>query len=171
MLGSSSDASITALKAKLGLGPPPPPKPQSLFARCMPELSYTTRLGGFVFFFALGWFLSLTSLTSFGEVLLGNPMPFAFKLTVGNVLSILSYTFLSGPRKQCSGMCSKERRCATFCYLTSFLATLFCVFYIRSRLLTMVALSCQFIAMVYNALSYLPAGIRWSMTRRIFGFG
>ena len=163
-----------ALKAKLGLAPKPPPPPATCLERwcpcsCCPELSYTTRLGGFLFCFMLGWFLSLTSLTSFGEVLLGNPMPFAFKYTVGNVLSLCSYTFLVGPARQCSGMCSAERRIGTIFYLGSFCATLVSVFYLRSRPLTVLALVVQFVAMAHSALSYLPSGLRWALTRRLFG--
>lgn len=158
-------------KQRLGLAPSAPPPPPKWCARCRPELSYTTRMAGFLFCFLLGLLLSFTSLTSFGDVLLGNPMPFAFKLTAGNVLSMLSYTFLVGPERQCAGMCSKDRRLATLIYLSSFVATLASVFYLHSRFLTMVALCCQFGAMGYSALLYLPTGLRWSVTKRLFGAG
>ena len=81
---------------------------------------------GFGFCFILGTLLSLTSLSSFGAVLLGNPAPFAFKYTVGNVLSLCSYCFLVGPANQCSGMFAKSRWFITVSYLASFGATLVC---------------------------------------------
>ena len=142
------------LGSRLGLTPAPPPPPRTCLEgildrvfSCFPALSYTTRLAGFFFFFILGVMLSITSLSSFGSVLLGNPGPFAFKYTVGNLLSIFSMCFLSGPQKQCAGMCSKARRGATLMYAGSLIATLVCVFYLRSWLLTMVAVAAQFIAM------------------------
>jgi hypothetical protein len=168
---TSLNAVKEGVKARLGLATPEPPDPNRWCARCRPELSMTTRLAGFFFCFSLGLLLSFTSLTSFGEVLLGNPMPFAFKLTVGNVLSMVSYTFLVGPERHCRGMCSKERRLATVVYLTSFAATLGCVFYLHSRFLTLVALSFQFGAMAYSALLYLPTGLRWTISKRLFGMG
>ena len=115
----------------------------------------------------LGVSFSLLSLGSFSSVLLGNPAPFAFKYTVGNVLSLSSYCFLVGPAKQCSGMFSAERRLITMCYLGSFGATLFCVFQLKNWLFTLVALAGQFVAMVLYALSYLPAGMGLGLVRRI----
>ena len=162
------------LKARLGLAPTAPaPKPTRMqrMLSCLPELSYTTRIAGFCFCFFLGWVLSLTSLTSIGSLLVGNPLPFAFKYTLGNLLSICSFGFIQGPARQCQGMCAPERRLSTCCYLGSFVATLFSVFYLHSRLWTMVALGVQLVAALLYALSYLPAGLRYAITRRLFGAG
>jgi len=159
---SARDYTQRAARA-LGLKPSPPPPPG-----CLPELSYSTRLAGFAFCFILGTLLSLTSMSSFAGVLLGNPLPFAFKYTVGNLLSLFSYCFLVGPARQCSGMFGRERCCSTVLYLGSLAATLFCVFFLHSYVLTLVAIAVQFCAMLYYALSYLPFG--HSMLRRMLGF-
>ena len=103
--------------------------------------------------------------------LLGNPAPFAFKYTVGNVLSLCSYAFLVGPARQCTGMFAPERALFTVCYLGSFATTLFCVFYLKNWLCTLLALVVQFAAMVLYALSYLPAGMGLGLVRRLLGLG
>ena len=108
--------------------------------------------------FGFGLLLSLTSMSSFAAVLLGNPLPFAFKYTVGNLLSLCSYCFLVGPQRQCAGMFGPERRCSTLVYLGSLGATLFCVYRLHSYALTLSAIALQFCAMVYYALSYIPFG-------------
>lgn len=138
---------------------------------CLPELSYTTRVLGFLFCFLVGTLLSAMSVTSFGSVLLGNPLPFAFKYTAGNVLSLCSYTFLVGPQRQCAGMFAPERRLTTVCYLGSLAATLGCVFQLRNRALTIVCIVIQCLAMVSYALSYLPMGqgAGWRLGRRLLG--
>jgi hypothetical protein len=143
LLGGGPSAVKEAVKARLGLAPAQPaPTPTRLqrLLHCIPELSYTTRLAGFSFCFIIGWLLTLTSISALGSLLLGNPLPFAFKYTVGNVLSTCAFCFLQGPARQCAGMCAAERRLATTFYLGSFAATLFCVFHLRSRLWTILAL-------------------------------
>jgi hypothetical protein len=158
---------------RIGLVKPKPPP--SRFAACCPDLSYSTRLSGFAFCFILGNLLSLFSLTSFSSLLLGNPFPFAFKYTVGNVLSLTSYCFLSGPRQQCASMFSSERWIFTTCYLGSFAATLICVFYLHSWLGTLVAIVIQFCAMFCYALSTiapylgLPPSMGLGILRRMVG--
>lgn len=76
-----------------GSGPEPPPDPAcalcNRYCPC-PKLSYSTRLMGFAVCFLLGFILSLSSLMSFTQLLLGNPRPFATKYTLGNAISIAS---------------------------------------------------------------------------------
>ena len=166
LLGGSSAATLGSLKAKLGLGkrepPPEPPCP------CLPELSYTMRFGGFVFCFLLGCLVSFTSMSSFAGVLLGHPGPFAFKYSLGNLLSLFSYCFLVGPKAQCAGMFAPQRRVATLAYLSSLAATLTSVLYLRSFIITLCCIVLQAVAMVYYAISYIPYG--HTMLNRVIGF-
>ena len=67
-------------------------------------------------------------------------------------------SFLVGPVKQCTDMFAPERRVATSLYAGSLLATLTCIFYLHSKLLTFVAICCQLCAMVWYFVSYLPFG-------------
>ena len=160
-----AEAGLSKLKEKLGITNPPeePPCP------CLPDLSYATRMMGFAFCFLLGLLLSLTSMSSFAGVLVGHPGPFAFKYTLGNVLSICSYCFLVGPKHQCAGMFAPQRRSATLAFLVSLAVTLVSVFYLRSFFVTVSAIVLQFVAMVYYALSYIPYG--HAMCSRVFGLG
>mmetsp|Transcript_49837 Transcript_49837/g.129845 ORF Transcript_49837/g.129845 Transcript_49837/m.129845 type:complete len:182 (+) Transcript_49837:68-613(+) len=162
LLGSGASSAIGSLKEKMGLAKPEPsPCP------CLPDLSYTSRILGFAFCFCLGMLLSLTSMSSFAGVLLGHPGPFAFKYTVGNILSICSYCFLVGPARQCAGMFAPARRLATLAYMGSLVVTLLSVIYLRSLIVTTAALCLQFVAMIYYALSYIPYG--HSMLSRALG--
>ena len=116
------ESTLLGIRRRLGYAPSKPKH-----CAWMPELSYSARLGGFAITFMLGVLLSLTSFSSFGSVLLGNPGPWAFKYTLGNVFSISSYCFLVGPARQCSGMFAAERRLYTLLYLGTLSTTLFCV--------------------------------------------
>ena len=169
LLGSTA----SSLKSRLGLAAPPPPPPPKNFCERITriELNYSTRLAGFASCFILGWMLSLMAISSFGSLLLGNPLPFAFKYTLGNVLSMGSFCFLQGPARQLQGMCSADRRVCTFCYLLSLALTLYFVFALQSKVLTVLGIAAQMVAAVFYALSYLPTGLRYGITRRIFGIG
>lgn len=81
------------LPSSLAAAAEPPPDPAcALCARYCPcpGLSYSTRLVGFAVCFLLGFVLSLASLTSLTQLLLGNPRPFATKYTLGNLISLCS---------------------------------------------------------------------------------
>ena len=162
LLGAGASSTLGSLKAKLGLAKPEPsPCP------CLPAMDYSMRIMGFLFCMGCGLLLSLTSMSSFTGVLLGHPGPFAFKYTLGNILSICSYCFLVGPARQCAGMFAPARRFATLCYFGSLAATLLSIFYLRSFVVTLAAVAIQFVAMVYYALSYIPYG--HSMCSRALG--
>ena len=115
--------------------------------------------------------ISSHSLASSLAVTRRNPLPFAFKYTLGNVLSMGSFCFLQGPARQLQGMCSADRRVCTFCYLLSLALTLYFVFALQSKVLTVLGIAAQMVAAVFYALSYLPTGLRYGITRRIFGIG
>ena len=67
---------------------------------CCPTLTKAQRMLGFVVCFSFGALLSLSALSSLPSLLIGNPAPFAFKYTFGNLLSLASSSFLVGPAKQ-----------------------------------------------------------------------
>ena len=177
-LGTAAGYIPDSLRGHLGMAAAALPPPKGRLERvcdamcgCFPALGYSTRLAGFVFCFALGLLLSLASLTSFASVLVGNPGPFAFKYTVGNVLSMSSYCFLHGPAKQCRSMLAPQQRLTTLAYLGSLAATLYCVLVLKNYLLTLAAIAVQFCAMLYHAMSFFPLGqaMLASLARRIFG--
>lgn len=161
---------VQGLRASVGLGPPEP-KPNSWASRLLPccqNLNYRQRLTGFVLCMGASLLLSFTSVSSVTSALLGNPIPLGFRYTIANVLSLVSYCFLVGPEQHCKGMFAPGRRLNTVVYLSSLIATFFCIFYLHSRFLTMGCLLVQCVAMVYYALSYLPFG-QSLLNRVIFG--
>jgi hypothetical protein len=58
------------------------------------------------------------------KLALGNPAPFVFMYTSGNILSLASSTFLSGPSRQCKLMFDERRREASVTYLLSLLCSI-----------------------------------------------
>ena len=74
------------------------------FCQCCPDLSWEDRLMGFMGCFVIGGALSISSMLSFTELLLGYPTQFALKLALGNILSVSSAMFLAGPRTQLQKM-------------------------------------------------------------------
>ena len=160
--GSSERASTwDALRARVGAAPPPPPPGRChCLWRRLPSctLSYRQRLVGFCVCIGCGLLLSLTSLLSFGALLAGNPTPFAFKYTLGSLLSMGASSFLVGPVKQCEGMFAPVRRLASLLYVASLCATLVCIFRLHDRLLTSISMCLQLAAMVWYCLTYVPFG-------------
>jgi len=126
--------------------------------RCCPALTYKQRLLGFVLCFLFGGMLSLSALNSLPSLLLGNPAPFAFKYTFGNLFSICSSSFLHGPVKQIQDMGAPERRTAALVYVTSLVGTLLSVFVLRIQIISFLFILVQFAALTWYMLSYLPYG-------------
>ena len=102
--------------------------------------------------------LSLSALGSLGGLLLGNPAPFAFKYTFGNLLALGSSSFLVGPAKQCRDMLTPERRTASIVYFVTLFGTLWSVFVLKWRLVSFACVILQFGALTWYMLSYVPYG-------------
>ena len=81
-----------------------------------------------------GLLLSLSSLLSFTQLMLGNPLPFAFKYTAGNLLSLGATGFLVGPARQARGMLAPSRRVASLVYGASLVSTLLSTLLLRRAL-------------------------------------
>uniref|UniRef100_A0A7S4EZ87 Vesicle transport protein n=1 Tax=Chrysotila carterae TaxID=13221 RepID=A0A7S4EZ87_CHRCT len=95
---SSMGSSVReSMSSNVLLGSSTPKEPEGMVGRlcsCCPALTYQQRMLGFVICFILGGILSLSALSSLPGLLIGNPAPFAFKYTAGNLLSIGSSSFL-----------------------------------------------------------------------------
>ena len=129
-----------------------------LHLRCCPELSWEERVMGFFGCWAIGFALSLSSVLSFPMLLLGDPAPFAWKYSVGNVLGLASSTFLVGPRAQLEAMASPVRLGATACYLASIALTVFAALGLEHAPLTLTAMTIQFAALLWYCASFIPFG-------------
>ena len=149
--------------AKSLFGVAPTKEPEDAFTRlksctCCPALTYQQRLIGFATCFFFGAILSLSALSSLGSLLIGNAAPFAFKYTLGNLLSLGSSSFLVGPAKQCRDMSSPERRTASMVYVVTLCGTLWSVFKLKIQLVSFAFILLQFCALTWYMLSYIPYG-------------
>ena len=131
---------------------------EPLYLRCCPELSWEDRVLGFILCWAFGFALSLLSLLSFPRLMLGNPMPFAWTYSVGNVVAIVSSALLVGPKVQCEMMMAPVRLLATVAYLASIILTILSSLVLKSELLTLLFMIVQFGALLWYCASYIPFG-------------
>lgn len=125
-----------------------------------PALTYQQRIGGCAICMMIGFFISFGSLFRLVQLLKGNPVPFATMYTIGNVVSLCSTCFLFGPWSQAKKMFAPTRAIATFIYFFFMGLTLFLAFYpnyipIR-MLLLVVTILCQFLALSWYTLSFIP---------------
>jgi len=126
--------------------------------KCCPPLSFKQRCIGAFACLAIGALLSLGSLSSLAKLLLGNPLPFAFKYTLGNLLSLGATSFIVGPASQCRDMMAPSRKLASLMYFATLLGTLLSVFVLRSAMISLVFIVLQFVALTWYLLSYIPYG-------------
>jgi hypothetical protein len=129
-------------------------------APCIPALSLRYRVLGFAACFVLGSVLSLGSISSFGSLVRGNPGPFAFQFSCGNLLSTLSTGFIVGFRTQLRSMAQQHRALSAAAYLLSMLATLgICLATAAPHpLVVLLCIVIQYAAMVWYIASYIPFG-------------
>ncbi|MBA0696054.1 hypothetical protein Goari_002641 [Gossypium aridum] len=74
-----------------------------------------------------------------------------------------STAFLIGPKRQVSMMLDPVRIYATAIYLASMIIALFCAFYVRNKLLTLLAIMLEFGALIcifYSLASKMPKDVR-----------
>jgi len=134
----------------------PQEDPDDLFSYCT-DLSYQTRLYGFLFCFMVGTFLSISSSFFVGMIVL-NPAKFAVPYTLGNLLSLGSSMFFVGPKRFFRTMFGDDRRIATSIYLVSLGLTLFSALYLHAALLTFLLIVVQFGSYLWLMASYIPYG-------------
>lgn len=106
--------------------------------------------------------MTFASFRLFIKLVEGNPAPFVFLYTSGNIMSLLSSMFLSGPKRQFKSMFDEKRRTTSITYLTS-LGTSIIVCFIpiptgpKIGLLVLLLLV-QMLASLWYTLSYIPYG-------------
>mmetsp|Transcript_36942 Transcript_36942/g.47102 ORF Transcript_36942/g.47102 Transcript_36942/m.47102 type:complete len:170 (+) Transcript_36942:54-563(+) len=126
---------------------------------CCPSMPWEWRVGGCAFCVALGFVLSMGSAIRVVKLIKGDPLPFVLFYTMGNLVSLSSSFFLSGPFKQIKKMFHKSRIVATVVYLSTLGLTLFVAFTPGVPLkgpLILLLLIVQFCALVWYNLSYIP---------------
>jgi Got1/Sft2-like family len=138
-----------------------------LHLRCFPTCDWETRVMGFLSCFAIGLALSLSSLFSFPLILVGDPGPFAWKYSIGNLVSLASSVFLVGLRTQCELMASPVRIGASAAYVLSIAVTIIAALVLENALITIIAMVIQFCALAWYCASFIPFGR--SMIRKCIG--
>mmetsp|Transcript_486 Transcript_486/g.1107 ORF Transcript_486/g.1107 Transcript_486/m.1107 type:complete len:240 (+) Transcript_486:147-866(+) len=127
-----------------------------------PKLTYHQRIMGFGICFTCGYLMTFMSFRLFIKLVEGNPAPFVFLYTSGNVMSLMSSMFLSGPKRQCQSMFDEKRQMTSITYLVS-LACSIAVCFIpiptgpKIGLLVLLLLV-QMAASLWYTLSYIPYG-------------
>ncbi|KAF3788028.1 Vesicle transport protein [Nymphaea thermarum] len=114
-------------------------------------LSTKQRIYGFAVCFVAGVTCTLLSMIVFL-----NPIKFATMFTLGNLLALGSTAFLMGPKRQMRLMVDPVRVYATGVYIGSIIIALLCALYVRSKLLTLLAIILEFGSLVWYSLSYIP---------------
>eukprot|EP00804_Cyclotella_cryptica_P005936 CCRYP_000195-RA/>CCRYP_000195-RA protein AED:0.33 eAED:0.33 QI:256/1/1/1/1/1/4/276/231 len=127
-----------------------------------PKLTFQQRVVGFATCFTLGYLMSFMSFRLIIKLVEGNPAPFVFLYSSGNLLSLMSSMFLSGPQKQFKYMFDEKRKMTSIVYLTS-LGTSITVCFIPMPTgakigILVLLLLLQMSASLWYTLSYIPYG-------------
>ena len=117
--------------------------------------------------------MTFLSFRLFIKLVLGNPAPFVFLYTSGNILSLLSSIFLSGPSRQLRYMFDDKRYGTTITYLIALsVSIVVCFIPMKTGLkigCLVVLLLIQMCANIWYTLSYIPYG-RATVRRMIVSF-
>ncbi|KAF9105327.1 hypothetical protein BGX29_000191 [Mortierella sp. GBA35] len=106
--------------------------------------------------FVVGFLISILSTLALATAQLAL---FAVFFTLGNIISLLSTTFLIGPGKQIKTMFAPVRMVASIVFLAMIATTLIVAFAIKnSSMLCLVLCVIQFIALFWYSASYIPYG-------------
>lgn len=125
----------------------------------MPALPLRFRVVGFATCFILGTLLSLGSISAFSSLIAGNPAPFAFQFSIGNLLSMLSTGFIVGFRTQARSMTQEHRALSAALYVLSMIATIFMSLAMQPHaLVVLICIAVQYGAMIWYIASYVPFG-------------
>ncbi|KAF8926789.1 Got1/Sft2-like family-domain-containing protein [Dissophora ornata] len=119
------------------------------------QLDRTQRLYGFGICFVAGFLISILSTLALSTGLLAL---FAVFFTFGNLVSLLSTTFLIGPGKQIKTMFAPVRMVASIVFLSMIVITLIVAFTIQSSILCLILCVIQFLALFWYSASYIPYG-------------
>lgn len=117
--------------------------------------------------------MTFLSFRLFIKLVLGNPAPFVFLYTCGNIISLLSSIFLSGPTRQLRLMLDEKRYVTSITYLIALCVSIVVCFIpmktgIKIACLVLLLLI-QMCANIWYTLSYIPYG-RATVRRMIVSY-
>ena len=121
-----------------------------------PELDLKTRIIGFVISFIVGIFMMISSVSQLFTLALGGQKWFAVWYTLGNCVCLSSSFFLMGPKKQCEYMMKPQRKLTTMILFISMISCLIMAFTGISKIIILIAIIVQFLALSWYVVSYIP---------------
>ena len=121
-----------------------------------PDLDWKTRVIGFILSFVIGIFMMMSSISQLLTLALGGQKWFAIWYTCGNIVCLSSTFFLMGPKKQCDNMMKPQRKMTSLVLFLSMGACLIMAFSDISKLIILLAIAIQFMALLWYVLSYIP---------------
>jgi hypothetical protein len=124
------------------------------------DMSWSTRVQGFILFVALGFVASFLSWVALST---GSYTKYAALCTMGNIMSLFATTLLMGPRRQCKLMFDPTRVNATGVYLAMIVLTLMAAFIVKSAPLCALCSLGQYLSLLWYSLSYVPYGREMAM--------
>lgn len=144
--------------------------PLEELAEFCPKLTYQQRILGFLSSYGTGYVVTLGAFGFFIELCEGHPLHFVTMYSTGNILALLSSTFLCGPKRQFKNMFHENRLWTTIIYLSSlFITLIFCVIpdipKAMRLIILILLLFLQLFSSLWYSLSYIPfarrAVLRW----------
>eukprot|EP01062_Namystynia_karyoxenos_P056945 TRINITY_DN47889_c0_g1_i1.p3 TRINITY_DN47889_c0_g1~~TRINITY_DN47889_c0_g1_i1.p3 ORF type:complete len:187 (+),score=64.83 TRINITY_DN47889_c0_g1_i1:77-562(+) len=124
-------------------------------ASCLPEMTWSDRIKGFIACCAAGF---LCSILSWVTLALGKYVKYSVLMTMGNLISLASSGFLVGPTKQFANMFDEKRRVATSVYIATLIGTMIAAFAVGSAILAILCCGAQYAALIWYCASYIPYG-------------
>jgi len=121
------------------------------------EMTYSQRFIAFLICFSVGTVLSIISTMNVPSIVL-KPSRFAIPFTLGNIISLLSMSFLIGFKKQCSSLFHKDRALASSVFIASMVGTIVASVILHSALLCFAFIIIQYSAYIWYCASYIPYG-------------
>ena len=125
-----------------------------------PDLDLKTRIIGFIISFVVGIFMMISSVSQLFTLAIGGQKWFAIWYTCGNAVCLSSTFFLMGPKKQCENMMKPQRKLTSLVLFGSMGACLIMAFAGISKIIILLAIAIQFMALVWYILSYIPGAQR-----------
>ena len=123
----------------------------------IPKLTWSQRMIGWIICYILGTFLTLFSFKGWSDLKIGKPATFATLFTLGNIITLASSFFWSGPKEQFKKMTDKTRLSTTIVYLTSMLITIYlCIWQATWFWLILLFIIIQWLALLWYSLSFIP---------------
>ena len=121
------------------------------------EMTYSQRFIAFAICFAIGTVLSIISTMNVPSIVLA-PARFAVPFTLGNIISLLSMSFLVGCKRQFQSIFHPDRVVTSSVFVASMIGTLVAAFIVKSALMCFFFVIIQYGSYIWYCASFIPYG-------------